>query len=120
MGAFIGYDDIGVWASNRERDAFLDWFAAHCCIAGDAKWEYCKSEAHRWTGCRIELSDLIPRGALFVVSPEEKATAATEFCPEVAELLSVIASITRGEWKHLVDSKEANQWRPIAGAQVAK
>jgi hypothetical protein len=41
MGAFIGYGDIGVWASNSERDAFLDWFAKNRCAFGDARWEYC-------------------------------------------------------------------------------
>ena len=29
MGAFLGLGKTGVWASNRERDALLDWFAEH-------------------------------------------------------------------------------------------
>ena len=44
MGAFIGYGHTGVWANNRERDAFLDWFAANRCEPNDARWEYCKSD----------------------------------------------------------------------------
>src|SRR5712672_1018716 len=60
MGAFLGYNDVGVWASNRERDAFLDWFAEHRCANGDARWQFCKSEGNRWMGCGVELSELIP------------------------------------------------------------
>ena len=73
MGAFIGYGEIGVWVSNRERDAFLDWFAAHRCAPHDARWDYCRSEAQRWSGCCLELGDLIPRGEVFVVSDTEYA-----------------------------------------------
>jgi len=112
MGAFLGYGDVGVWASNRERDAFLDWFAAHRCMAGDATWQFCKSEGNRWTGCGINLDDLIPRGTLFVVSPEEKASADAEYWAEVGILLGIVSQITLGEWKHLVSSREAVDWRP--------
>jgi hypothetical protein len=45
MGAFIGYDEVGVWATNAERDAFLDWFAENRCVRNDSHWEYCKSIA---------------------------------------------------------------------------
>jgi hypothetical protein len=62
MGAFIGFGEIGVWANNRERDAFLDWFAEHRCCAGDSRWQYCKSDGSRWTGCGVELSVLIANG----------------------------------------------------------
>jgi hypothetical protein len=111
MGAFIGYDKVGVWANNRERDAFLDWYAAHRCEPHDVRWEYCKSEAQRWTGCWIQLDELIPRGEIFVVSEIERANAAVEFWPLVAKLLGIISEITRGEWRHLVSSKEAVGWR---------
>src|SRR6266699_6799753 len=84
MGAFIGYGDTGVWANNRERDAFLDWNAAHRCQPHDERWEYCKSEAQRWTGRCIQLDELIPRVELFEVSDTERAGAATEFWPHVA------------------------------------
>jgi hypothetical protein len=111
MGAFIGYGCVGVWANNRERDAFLDWFAAQRCRPDDPRWEYCKSGAQRWTGRCIELGDLIPRGEVFAVSEDERADCAVEFWPNVAQLLEIIAQITRGEWKHSVDSKEAKDWR---------
>jgi len=111
MGAFIGYDDIGVWANNRERDAFLDWYATHRCQLHDARWEYCKSEAQRWTGRCIQLGELIPRGELFEVSNVERSTAAAEFWPHVAQLLGIISQITRGEWHHSVSSKESVDWR---------
>jgi hypothetical protein len=113
MGAFIGYDEIGVWASNSDRNDFLDWFAAHRCQAHDARWEYCKSEANRWIGCDIELDDLIPRGELFVISEAEAAAAASEFLPEVARLLGIISQMTTGEWRHHASSKEARGWRDI-------
>jgi len=111
MGAFIGYGDIGVWANNRERDAFLDWFAAHRCNSHDERWEYCKSETQRWTGRCIELDEaLIPRGELFEVSDAERSAAAVEFWPHVAQLLGIISEITRGKWRHVVDSTEAVEW----------
>ena len=113
MGAFIGYDEIGVWVSNRERDAFLDWFAAHRCAPHDARWEYCVSEAHRWPGCCLELGDLIPRGEVFAISEEEYAAAGTEFWPHVAQLLWIISQITRGEWQHSSGDKEIDAWRDV-------
>jgi hypothetical protein len=111
MGAFIGYGDTGVWASNPERDAFLDWYAANRCRAHDVRWEYCKSEAQRWSGRCIELDELIPKGELFEVSDVERAAAAAEFWPHVAQLLDIISQITRGEWQHLGSSREAVNWR---------
>ena len=111
MGAFIGYDEIGVWASNRERDAFLDWYAANRCQPHDERWAFCKSEAQRWTGRCIQLDELIPRGELFLVSDAERIIAATEFGPHVARLLGIISEITRGDWHHSVGSKEAVAWR---------
>ena len=50
MEAFIGYGKTGVWATNSERDRFLDWYAAHRCQPHDERWEYCKSEAQRTMG----------------------------------------------------------------------
>ncbi len=99
--------------SNRERDAFLDWFAAHRCAPRDARWEYCKSEAQRWSGCCLELRDLFPRGEVFVVSETEYAEAGTAFWPHVAQLLRVVSQITRGEWQRSSGSKEIHVWRDI-------
>jgi len=117
MGAFIGYDEIGVWASNRERDAFLDWFAENRCVPGDARRDYCKSEAQRWTGGCIELQDLIPAGEPLGLTDEEYTYAATTFWPEVAQLLRIIDSLTRGEWTFRVDSVEAKSWRQAENKQ---
>jgi hypothetical protein len=111
MGGFIGYGDIGVWTGNRERDMFLDWFAAHRCAKGDQRWEYFKSDALRWPGCCIELESLIPRGELLEVTSDELQQALADYGPDIARLLGVIAAITRGEWKFRVDMKEANEWR---------
>ena len=111
MGAFIGYGDIGVWASNRERDAFLDWFAEKRCVPGDARWDYCKSEAQRWTGRCIELEDLIPGGEPLGLTDEEYTSAVTAFWPEVAQLLRILDLVTRGDWTIRVDSLEAKSWR---------
>ena len=120
MGAFLGYDDVGVWASNGERDAFLDWFAEHRCAPGDPRREFCTSEGNRWPGCCIELGEIIPRGEVFEITPGERAAAAAEGWPAFAALLDVIAAITRGEWTHLVSSKEAVHWRPEATARLAR
>ena len=96
--------------TNPDRDAFLDWYAAHRCQPHDERWEYCKSEAHRGMGVCIELSELIPKGEVFEVDDSERAAAATEFWPRVAQLLGIISQITHGEWHHLVSSREAIEW----------
>jgi hypothetical protein len=111
MGAFIGYGDVGVWANNRERDAFLDWFADNRCAPGDSRWQYCKSEAQRWTGRCIDLENLIPKGEQLGLTGEEYSQAAVTFWPHVAQLLGIIDSITRGEWLICVDSNAAVNWR---------
>ena len=113
MGAFIGYGDRGVWASNRERDAFLDWYAEHRCEHGDAIWEYCKSDANRWTGCGIDLSDIFPLGQRFFISDMEYDEAAEAHWPDVAKLLRIIAQITSGDWQYDVGSTEAANWRDV-------
>ena len=112
MGAFIGYGEVGVWANNAERDTFLDWFAAHRCIEGDARWEYCKSEAQRWTGRCIDLDDLlIPHGVILEITSDEYDEAISQHWPDFARLLGIIETITRGEWQIRVDNKAANRWR---------
>jgi hypothetical protein len=111
MGAFIGYGDIGVWASNGERDAFLDWFAENRCSHGDSRWEYCKSDAQRWSGRCIDLEDLIPTGEQLGFTEAEYSRAAVEFWPHVAQLLNIVEAITRGEWLIRVDSRVSIDWR---------
>lgn len=111
MGAFIGYGDVGVWASNWERDTFLDWFAAHRCTEGDPRWAYCQSAAHRWSGCGVELEDLIPKGEVLAITDDEFRRASKEHWPDFARLLGIIESITRGQWRLRVNMKAANEWR---------
>src|SRR3954452_23216224 len=113
MSAFIGYDHVGVWANNGERDAFLDWYAGHRCQRGDPMWEYCKSEGQRWTGRCIDLADIIPRGQILVVSDNEYDQAAKEHGPTVAKLLRIIARITTGDWQYVSGSPEAENWRDV-------
>lgn len=111
MGAFIGYGDVGVWANNRERDAFLDWFAENRCSPGDSRWEYCKSDAQRWTGRCIDLDELLPRGQLLGLTLDEYSQAALTYWPHVAQLLGIIGTISRGDWQIRVDSRAAVDWR---------
>jgi hypothetical protein len=111
MGAFIGYGDTGVWASNGERDAFLDWFAENRCVFGDSRWEYCKSDEQRWSGRCIDLADLLPSGTPLALTADEISDVARRFSSQMVRLLSIIDAITRGEWSHQVDSKAAVGWR---------
>ncbi len=111
MGAFIGYGDRGVWANNRERDAFLDWFASHRCSLHDARWEYCKSPAQRYTGRCLNLEDLIETGQRLGLTREEYLDAEREYWPHLAQLLSIIEAITTGDWKLEVDNPETMKWR---------
>jgi hypothetical protein len=121
MSSFIGYGEIGVWTQSGIRDEFLDWFAEHRCQPHDKRWEFCMSEANRWSGCGIDLGSIIPKGEAFYLSEEEFA-AAKEFSPYLAMLLRVIYRITKGEWPYTVGSKEAVEWgdilRPSLGEPV--
>jgi hypothetical protein len=110
MGAFIGYDNRGVWANNRERDAFLDWFGDHRCKNGDVTWEFCKSDANRWTGCGIELAELLGDHT-FTVTDAECESAVQAYWPAVGQLLRIVADISSGRWQHSVSSTEAVNWR---------
>jgi len=110
MGAFIGVGDVGIWASNGERNAFLDWFARFRCSPGDARWQWCKSEAQRWTGRCLDLSEFLGNDEDFHVTDAELSFVA-QTDPTLAQLLKHIEEIRRGEWKHRGDSKEAVWWR---------
>ena len=115
MGAFIsreiGGERVGVWASNRERDALLDWFAAHRCRPGDERWAWCKDAAQRWPGRCIDLSELLGPGERFEVTDAEAEGAAREYGPGVARLLRLAELIWRGQWAHTAGSAEAVRWR---------
>ena len=62
-------------------------------------------------GSYIDLVDLIPPGSVLKISGEEYDQAAAEYWPDVARLLEIIESITRGKWHLRVDSNESNNWR---------
>lgn len=111
MGAFIGYGNRGVWASNAERDVFLDWYASHRCRWDDARWRYCKHHSRRWPGNGIELNELIPRGERFTVSEFELQQVAQKYASSVTKLLQIISDITHAKWKHSANSLEAVHWR---------
>lgn len=111
MGAFIGKGEIGIWASNDERDAFLDWFAENRCSPSDERWRWCKSEAQRWAGRCIDLDEFLQAPDFFQVDDLELQQASARYGPDVSKLLKHIAEICRGEWQHRVDSKEAIPWR---------
>jgi hypothetical protein len=120
MEAFVGYGDIGVWASDSERDAFLDWFMKHRCEPRDSRWEFCWSESNRQAGIRIELNNLVPRGEVLEVSARDRFSVSQKYSPEFVLLLDIIAAITRGEWTHLISSTEAIVWRSEAVVRQAK
>ena len=110
MGAFIGLGTIGVWASNRERDALLDWFAEHRCSPGDARWEWCKSGGQRYPGNCIDLSELLQANEVFHVTDKEAEAAALIYGVNFGLLLGLVAQVHRGEWLHKVDSSESVRW----------
>src|SRR5262245_1374502 len=113
MGAFIGCGNIGIWVSNGARDSFLDWFADHRCRQGDASWRACKSEKWRWMGCCLDLETdgLVPRGRHLDVTESERVEAARQYWDDFPRMLSIIDQVTRGQWRHAVDSQEAIYWR---------
>jgi hypothetical protein len=110
MGAFLGYGDIGVWATNEERHVFLDWFAEHRCGWGDTRWEYCMNEAQRWMGRCIDLDELLLPSEILGLTDDEYKQA-VEFGLVVAKLLRIINATARREWNIRVDSVEATSWR---------
>jgi hypothetical protein len=111
VGALISYGDVGVWVTNDERDAFLDWFADNRCTPSDPRWEWCKCAGQRWLGRCIDLSQLLRPGELLSLTADESSRAAATFWPDVAKLLGIIDAITRGEWTIRPDTIEAIRWR---------
>ena len=111
MGAFIGTGNIGIWASNGERNDFLDWFADNRCSPGDARWQWCKDAAQRWSGRCIDLSEFLRPGGAFHVS-EAELLAAQQYGDCLPKLLMHLQEISRGEWHYTVTSSEAVRWRP--------
>jgi hypothetical protein len=111
MGAFIGISDVGIWASNSQRDTFLDWFAEFRCSSGDGRWQWCQSAAQRWLGRCIDLSESLQAGETFQISEAEDSFVEERYGPDVARLLKPIEKIHRGEWEHKVNRREAVEWR---------
>jgi hypothetical protein len=111
MGAFISIGDVGIWATNYERNAFLDWFAEFRCSPGDDRWQWCKSEAQRWTGRCIELTEFLQADEAFQVSDAEVSLVKARYGTDVAQLIKHIEEIRQGKWEHRVDSREAVDWR---------
>jgi len=101
---------VGVWMSNGLRDCFLDWYADNRCVPGDERWEFCKSDGHRWPGCCIALEDVIPDREILEVSDEELEAAEKEVTQWFRQVLRIIADITTGAWTHAGSSWEAVAW----------
>ena len=111
MGAFLGLGKTGVWASNRERDALLDWFAEHRCPPGDTWWEWCKNGGQRYLGRCIQLSELLLPDEVFHVTEAEAESASLIYGASVGRLLNIVEKVRRGEWLYKIDSTESIRWR---------
>ena len=111
MGAFFGNGQTGVWASNRERDALLDWFAEHRCMPGDPRWEWCKYGGQRYPGRCIQLSELLLPDEVFHVTEAEAEAASLIYGETVGHLLRIVEQVRRGEWLYKIDSTESIRWR---------
>ena len=111
MGAFLGLGKTGVWASNRERDALLDWFAEHRCFLGDTRWEWCKNGRQRYPGRCIDFCELLLPDEVFHVTEKEAETAALNYGASVGRLLNIVEQVRRGEWLYQNDSNESIHWR---------
>ena len=111
MGAFFGNGQTGVWASNRERDALLDWFAEHRCSPGDPRWEWCKYGGQRYPGRCIQLSELLLPDEVFHVTEAEAEAASLIYGETVGHLLRIVEQVRRGEWLYKIDSTESIRWR---------
>jgi len=110
MTGFIGKDKIGIWVWNPERNLFLDWLAEHR-AGNDPGWrEELLGEAHRWMGCCLDLTDLLPEGAWSPPTESELAAAASvnEHLPAI---LRLVAATLDGSWVHDAGSQEAIRWK---------
>ncbi|MCE9635578.1 MAG: hypothetical protein K8T90_07730 [Planctomycetes bacterium] len=111
MGSLIHRGETGVWVSNGHRNDFLDWFAAHRCQPNDERWQYCKSEGHRWTGFCLDLDDLLRSAEVLELTADELARAKQEHGFEGPQLLAVISKVTKGEWPYRNGDLDAQYWR---------
>lgn len=109
MSGFIGKDKIGIWVWNHDRNLFLDWLAEHR-AGDDTRWrEELLSEAHRWMGCCLDLTDLMPEGAWSPPTESELAAAAS-VNERLPAILRLVAATLDGSWVHDVGSREAINW----------
>lgn len=110
MGALIHRGKHGFWASNGERDAFLDWFAEARCATGDPRRARCLDEGQRFSGCGLDLDELLRSDEALVVSPAELAEVGRDR-PYLVRVLNMVALVTSGRWPHDKGSEEAVWWR---------
>jgi hypothetical protein len=113
MSAALHIGDIGFWVTNGMRDEFLDWFAEHRCVTGDAQWEFCMSQGNRWPGCDIDLACLFADGQVHGLALlESEIDEARRSHPwGLADLLVLIDQVLVGTWTHRLDAPEAYKWR---------
>ena len=117
MGAFIKRrskgDRIGIWVSNGDRNAFLDWFAEHRCQPDDAEWNFCMCPGNRWSGCGLDLDELLPDQQTLEFTEEELRNSLTHSRSRFARMLHIFAQISKGEWKYSLGSEEAVTWEQV-------
>ena len=114
MSAFIGKgspgERPGIWVTNGERDALIDWFIANRCQPQDEPWKL----SHEWlkdsSGLGLNLDELPSSWLPLIFSEAETSDAAGTLGQRFATLLRIVAQITRGEWTYTIKSDEAISW----------
>lgn len=114
---FIGKGDTGIWVSDRERDAFLTWFAENRAGSDDGN---CSHVPFSQSQHRFCLDCFVPHGQVLRISKPELEAAVKDYWPNFVLLLHIVSNITKGEWLHGIKSREALAWRPKSFASSEK
>ena len=110
MTAFVSLEKTGLWVTNGARDVLLDWLAEHRCVENDARWNWCKSEQYRWSGCGVDLSDFQTKGIPLRVTKQELEQARKEYGQYVSDFIKNVDEMYDGSWTHQCGSVEARNW----------
>ena len=114
MGAFVGKgasgERPGIWVTNGERDALIDWFIANRSQPQDEQWKLIHEGTKDCTGLGLDLDELPSDWLPLTISEAETNAAVASSGQRFATLLGIIAQISNDEWKYSIRSEEAVSW----------
>lgn len=101
----------GIRVTDRERNAFVEWYANHRCRRGSPRWDFAQSTRFR-TLHGVDLEEFLNVDLSFEITTSERTALTAGGHEALIALLEIIDQIIKGVWPHVVGSHEAHAWRP--------